>query len=194
MSINHLCNPDIIPKLDVYANSITSTIPIVSSDVPKFVVSNPVYTRFYPDQIIKSGNTKAEYFKKEVEVDGVLTTLMYYKEEGDISFSLLGDYVKPPWFSIVTNQLVDLDNPSTNLPNFCNETSDILYSKLEIKPFSPIETVDYTGAFFFTTNEAIVPVSTLIQIPTDNRPVQTITANYTSEARYFVELVWKYNP
>lgn len=189
MSINHLVNPNINPKLDVYANSITSTVPIVSTQ-SCFLASNPAYSKFYPDQVVNSGDTEIEYSKKTMNIDGVSTTVVYYKESGHVSFSLLSDYVDLPRFALFSSQLPDLDNPGDKLPA-CETTADILYGKLELKPVSPIFTADYPVASFLTTNEAYVPVEELIYIPINNLQVQSFAPEYTSDARYFVELVWK---
>ena len=192
MSINHLVNPNINPKLDIYANSIISNIPIVSTQ-PNFLASNPDYSVFYlppDDPIVKSGDTEIEYRKQEMEIDGVSTTVVYYKESGHLSFSLLGNYPDLPSFRLRTTQLPDLDSPGDKLPR-CADTADILYSKLEVKPVSPIFTADYPVASFFTTNEAYHTSFDLIVIEINNLQVQSFAPEYTSDGRYFVELAWK---
>jgi hypothetical protein len=192
MSINHLVNPNINPKLDIYANSITSTVPIVSTQ-SCFLASNPAYSVFYlppDDTIVKSGDTEIEYRKQEMEIDGVSTTVVYYKESGHLSLSLLDDYVLLPSFRLRSSELPDLDSPGDKLP-LCTDTSNILYSKLEVKPVTPIFTADYPVASFITTNEAYHTSYDLIKIEINNRQVESFVPEYTSDGRYFVELAWK---
>ena len=191
MSINHLVNPNINPKLDIYANSITSTVPIVSTQ-SSFLASNPVYSTFKPDgAIVKSGDTEIEYRKQIMNIDGISTTVVYYKESGHVSLDIQIGAPDLPSFRLISSQLPDLDNPGDKLP-LCTSTTDILYSKLEIKPVQPISTASGPSSVFMTTDEAYVPVTDLIVINVDDFQVESNFGGYNTPARYFVELVWKY--
>jgi hypothetical protein len=191
MSINHLVNPNINPKLDIYANSITSTVPIVSTQ-SQFLASNPVYSTFKPDgSITKIGDTEIEYRKQTMNIDGVSTTVVYYKESGHVSLDIQIGAPEFPSFRLISSQLPDLDSPGDKLP-LCTSTSEILYSKLEVKPILPMSTTSYPVAVFMTTDEAYVPISDLIIIPVDDFQVDSNFAAYESGARYVVELIWKF--
>lgn len=195
MSINHLVNPNIEPKLDLYANSITSTIPIGNTS-NQFSILDNIANQFsgFRSQIAfeNQTDTTAVYNKQNIKIDGVYTDVVYFRESGTVQVSLFNNYTNKNRYYLATELLPDLDNPGQFLSP-CQSPNNVLFSKFVLQPQLSLSTDDNPSAVFITTNEPIAlpfePAALILEI--DDLQVATNIEPYQSAVRYYVELVYK---
>lgn len=194
MSINHLVNPNIEPKLDIYANSITSTIPIgnTSNQFSLINMSNQFSGFRSQTAFSNQTDTTAVYNKQSIRLDGVYTDVVYFRESGTVQLSLLNNYTVKNRYYLDTELLPDLDNPGQFLTP-CQSPDNVLFSKFVLQPQLSLSTDDNPSAVFITTNEPVElpfePAVLVLEI--DDLQVATNLEPYQSAARYYVELVYK---
>lgn len=192
MSINHLINPDIEPKFDLYAKSITSDSIAIAGEIYEYL---PLTTELLVgDTAYLTGQQKPPVFK--LQKNNFLGTqdVVTLKSAGYFYTTAIPNGT-PTRLAINTGSLLREDG--SKVPGIL-ENSIILYSHLHLQTKEPINTGIPTAP---TQTAFLVPSLAKIQLPYnpstkqvefDISPLQVddIAPPYNSLIYYSVELIY----